>query len=120
MDKKRVARNVLFGVRGRAQSEHLGHQNVGGQDRHQSLFKYDDGCSTVYEHRDGKVFGIHRQPGESDVTFEKREGQAEQKHPHHPEGQRGAARRNDTLDALGQLAAGARRGVRFSLRQMKR
>jgi hypothetical protein len=117
-----IGSKLWYGIRndphGRS-NKHTEYLTNGSGDRG-TTFRYPDGCLTIYQHQDGRVSGYHTHPN-GDIwgsRFDVREGKGGPKHPHHPEGQKGAQRLEDRRQAsasfLGQLAIAWDRALRWN------
>lgn len=118
MDKRRVARTLMYGInseRAGATLKHTEYSKDGSGD-HGTTFKYADGCITVYQHKDGIVSGYHADARGNQVgsRFNHREGQQGTNHPHHPEGQRAAVKQGRGTDWIGGLALSWDRALRWN------
>lgn len=109
---------ALYGVKGNQRAggtaKHTEYVKDGSGDRG-TTFKYSDGCITVYQHQGGRVSGYHaKSNGDVLQRFDRAEGGAESKHPHHPEGQQKAVRVGKQADFLGELAVAWDRALRWN------
>jgi hypothetical protein len=104
-----------------------GNKRVGGTTKHTeyltdksgdrgTTFRYADGCLTIYQHQGGRVSGYHADAKGNILgqKFDKPEGAAGVKHPHHPEGQKAAVKQGKAVDLLGEVAIAWDRALRWN------